>query len=195
MTAMTRRELFAVALAGLPPLPSQRKTVFIEMAGGPSQVETFDLEIGPWTPSWMRPVAVGDSLFPAGLMPRLAEIPERFRLVRGLRARSTQHHSIVPEGAGPRLIATTASFPEACRHSLDLLRQQDLVHICFGNWDHHGNIFERLRPMCGSFDAGVAWLIRQDVRIIAMGEFGRTPGRLNQNGGRDHYPVHAALVA
>ena len=191
---MTRRDLFAVALAGLTPRPSRRKTVFIEMAGGPSHVDTFALEIGPWTPSWLRPVAIGGALFPAGLMPRLAEMPERLRLVRGLQARSTAHHSIVPEGAGPGLIATTASFPEACRHSLDLLRRKDLVHIRFGNWDHHGNIYERLRPMCGSFDAGVAWLIRRNVRIIAMGEFGRKPGPLNQNGGRDHDPVHAALV-
>lgn len=192
---MTRRDLFAVALAGLaPPIP-RRKMVFVEMAGGPSHVDTFDLEIGPWTPSWMCPVALGDALFPAGLMPRLAEMPGRFRLVRGLEADSTRHHSMVPAGAGPRLIATTASFPGACRDSLELLRHHDFVHIRFGNWDHHGNIYERLRPICRSFDEGVAWLIRRDVRIAAMGEFGREPGPLNQNGGRGHYPVHAALVA
>lgn len=192
---MTRRDLFAAALAGFAARPLRRKTVFIEMAGGPSHVDTFDLQIGPWTPSWMRPVSFGNILFPAGLMPRLAEMPDRFRLIRGLEAPATRHGSMVPEGAGPRLIATTASFPEACRHALKLLQREDFVHIRFGNWDHHGNLYERLSPMCRSFDEGAASLIGKDVRIIAVGEFGRTPGPLNQNAGRDHYPVHAALLA
>lgn len=191
---MTRRDLLATAMAAALPRPS-RKTIFIEMSGGPSHTDLFDLQLGEWTPSWMKPVSHGSILFPAGLMPRLADLLDRFTLVRGLEARSLEHHSVVPELDGPMLRATSATFLDACRHAL--LSPEQFLQIRFGSWDHHGNLYGLLRPMAQSFDEGVATLIRgaRDTHIVAMGEFGRTPGPLNQNGGRDHHPIHAAFVA
>jgi len=194
---MTRRDLLITALGGLVPRASDQKTIFIEMAGGPSQVDTFDFEVGPWTPSWMEPVHFGDIIFPAGLMPKLAAMLDRIVLVRGLRAPCAEHRPLVLRG--PLLRATAATFGEACHQARSLIEAgANFAHLRLGSWDHHGNLYEQLRPMGRAFDQGVASLIRsagENIRIVAMGEFGRRPGPLNQNGGRDHYPVHAALLA
>jgi hypothetical protein len=190
---MTRRELLATAACGFLPPPHASRVIFIELAGGPSQSDTFDLETGPWMPHWMDPVTVAGIRFPAGLMPRLAGLLDRVTLVRGIEAPCVTHRAI-ELGCEP-LRASAASFPEACRHALR--SQNRLVHIRFGSWDHHGNLYEQLRVLASSLDEGLASLItsQSDARIIAMGEFGRRPGPLNQNGGRDHYIRHAALLA
>jgi hypothetical protein len=63
------------------------------------------------------------------------------------------------------------------------------------NWDTHANNFQAVRSLCQVLDPGWATLM-EDLRdrgllestlIVWMGEFGRTP-RINQQGGRDHYP-------
>ena len=61
-------------------------------------------------------------------------------------------------------------------------------------WDDHNKIAEGLAKHAPPFDRGVATLIQdlfergmQDqVLVVAMGEFGRTP-RVNNNAGRDHW--------
>ena len=80
------------------------------------------------------------------------------------------------------------------------------IQISFGSWDHHGNIYApnaNLQLLSRQFDAGLAALIadlKQDgtlnqTLIVAMGEFGRTAGPLNQNAGRDHHQQHSVLFA
>lgn len=83
-------------------------------------------------------------------------------------------------------------------------------------WDNHSNIYgsDVLPSLTRELDAGVAALVT-DLRqmpalatqqgrtptlldktlIVVMGEFGRTPGNLNNEGGRDHHPVFSALFA
>src|SRR5260370_17553123 len=80
------------------------------------------------------------------------------------------------------------------------------IHISFGSWDHHGNIYNpntNLQLMSRQFDAGIGALI-QDLKndgsfantmIVAFGEFGRTVGPLNQNNGRDHHVQQSAMFA
>ncbi len=93
-----------------------------------------------------------------------------------------------------------------------------------GGWDHHGDIYGKtdgsrmedprmrggLYTNCGELDAAYAGLI-QDLKqmkaqdgssllsktlVLAMGEFGRTPGELTDIKGRDHWPaVRAGLFA
>jgi hypothetical protein len=63
-----------------------------------------------------------------------------------------------------------------------------------GSWDDHRGIEDRMRKKGPGFDQGVAALITdleerglaEQVMIVAMGEFGRTP-RVNKNAGRDHW--------
>lgn len=63
-----------------------------------------------------------------------------------------------------------------------------------GSWDDHGGIEARMRKKGPALDQGVATLVtdlhdrgmQQDVLLIVMGEFGRTP-KVNRNAGRDHW--------
>jgi hypothetical protein len=77
------------------------------------------------------------------------------------------------------------------------------VVVRTADWDDHDKLFPRMKARCPEFDGGIAALITdlrergmtQDVLVVAMGEFGRTP-RVNPGGGRDHWPsVASALLA
>lgn len=65
-----------------------------------------------------------------------------------------------------------------------------------GGWDTHGNNFAELKNnLLPKFDRAVYGLVedlydrgmQNDVLVMAMGEFGRTP-RINGTAGRDHWP-------
>lgn len=63
-----------------------------------------------------------------------------------------------------------------------------------GSWDDHNGIESRMKKKGPGFDQGVAALVTdleerglaEQVMIVAMGEFGRTP-RVNKKAGRDHW--------
>ncbi|MCW5983072.1 MAG: DUF1501 domain-containing protein [Bryobacteraceae bacterium] len=82
------------------------------------------------------------------------------------------------------------------------------IHICHPGWDHHVYIWDRNAStnhykLCEEFDPAFASLLEDlaatpapgdpgktlldETLVVAMGEFGRTPGRLNNMDGRDHY--------
>lgn len=102
-----------------------------------------------------------------------------------------------------------SGFGNACITARNLLRSNlgtRFVQISFGSWDHHVNIYApntNLQIMARQFDAGLGALIadlKQDgtldqTLIVALGEFGRTIGPLNQNNGRDHHVQQSALFA
>ncbi len=95
---------------------------------------------------------------------------------------------------------------------LDADRGTRVFQLQLGGWDHHDQIYNSLPSLAGAFDAGMAHLLREldslpakhrpegtlldETLVVAVGEFGRTTGRLNNSQGRDHYPyVVPALVA
>ncbi len=82
------------------------------------------------------------------------------------------------------------------------------VHICHPGWDHHVQIWDRKAPsnhyvLCNEFDPALSSLMEDlastksktdpsktlldETLVVVMGEFGRTPGALNNMAGRDHY--------
>lgn len=72
-----------------------------------------------------------------------------------------------------------------------------------GSWDDHKDIRGRMKAKGPAFDTGVAALISDlhergmanQVMVIGMGEFGRTP-RINKDAGRDHWGrVMSVLMA
>jgi len=76
------------------------------------------------------------------------------------------------------------------------------VEVDFGGWDLHANIFDSLKNQrLPALDAGLAALtsdlkqrgMLDDVVLVWMGEFGRTP-RINQNSGRDHWATSWAAM-
>lgn len=68
-----------------------KNCIFILMAGGPSQIDTFDLKEGSWTPEQFAPTSYGDLRFPQGLLPTLANQIGSFALVRSMKAWANVH--------------------------------------------------------------------------------------------------------
>jgi hypothetical protein len=114
----------------------------------------------------------------------------------------------------------SSGFGNACIVARNIVKADlgaRFVTIMHGGWDQHAGIFDQNNPgniynLARQFDTGLGTLI-EDLKsspapagrtgnlfdstlIIAMGDFGRTPGNLNVRGGRDHYRnVQAALFA
>jgi hypothetical protein len=103
----------------------------------------------------------------------------------------------------------TSSFGNACIAARNLLRAKAgarFIQITQGSWDHHENMYgagASQIAVARQFDAALGPLIADlrddglldETLIVAMGEFGRVPGPLNQGGGRDHYLQQAVLMA
>jgi hypothetical protein len=71
-----------------------------------------------------------------------------------------------------------------------------------GGWDTHGDNFKQLKTqLLPKYDQAVAALVsdlydrglQNDVLVMAMGEFGRTP-RINGGAGRDHWPGAMSIL-
>lgn len=86
------------------------------------------------------------------------------------------------------------------------------LFLTHGDWDHHGNIYGKdgkggVYKMCAELDGALSALLLDLKRtrrpdgsslldrtfVVVMGEFGRTPGPLTVNLGREHYAK--AMVA
>ncbi|VTS05641.1 DUF1501 domain-containing protein [Tuwongella immobilis] len=98
-------------------------------------------------------------------------------------------------------------FGKGCLLARKLVEAGSLcVQVELGGWDMHQNIFAALHTtgMTGRLDIldKAMGALTRDLKdrgllestvIMWMGEFGRTP-RINQNGGRDHYPRAWSVV-
>ncbi len=71
-----------------------------------------------------------------------------------------------------------------------------------GGWDTHGDNFKQLKDsLLPKYDRAVTALVndlydrglQNDVLVMAMGEFGRTP-RINGGAGRDHWPQAMSVL-
>lgn len=82
-----------------PPAGSQKNAtrntaknlIFVFLAGGASHVDTFDLKLSRETPNLLGAQNLGGFQWPAGIMPQLAKIPQKFSLVRSLTAVEAVH--------------------------------------------------------------------------------------------------------
>ena len=74
------------------------------------------------------------------------------------------------------------------------------VNVVYDGWDTHVGMFDasyspNMYTLCNTLDRGVGNLISDlkasgdlsSTLIVMLGEFGRTPGLLNAQGGRDHW--------
>lgn len=77
------------------------------------------------------------------------------------------------------------------------------VTMTYGGWDHHDNISDNISKQLPPFDKAFAALINDleqrglldSTLVLVATEFGRTP-KINQNGGRDHWPrVFSTVMA
>ena len=75
------------------------------------------------------------------------------------------------------------------------------IEVDFGGWDNHSDIFTTLEEKLPIMDQAMNALINElnerglyeDVAIVWMGEFGRTP-RINQDVGRDHWAASWSVM-
>jgi Protein of unknown function (DUF1501) len=95
------------------------------------------------------------------------------------------------------------SFGQGCLMARRLVEAGvTFVEVSLGGWDMHADIFNALsKNKLPELDKGMGALVEDlaqrgllDTTMIAwMGDFGRTP-RINQNGGRDHWPRSWSVV-
>ena len=75
------------------------------------------------------------------------------------------------------------------------------VEVILRGWDTHDDNFPRVKQLCATLDQGMAALLDDlavrglldTTLVLWMGDFGRTP-RINERGGRDHFPAAGAVV-
>jgi hypothetical protein len=137
-----------------------------------------------------------------------AEVAHFVDKARGMMS-APQVDSIFTFDAGARNAYGNSAFGNACLTARNLLRANlgtRFVQITFGGWDHHANIYAPnagLQGLSQQFDNGLATLMADlksdglldETLIVAMGEFGRTVGALNAQGGRDHLMTQSVLMA
>lgn len=107
------------------------------------------------------------------------------------------------------------TFGNACLTAKQVLEANDgtrFIQITLGGWDMHNNIYANNgNPLAGNtiftlgkvLDDGLSALLADlkssgllnETLVVAVGEFGRTVGRLTAQGGRDHYPQQFAVFA
>ncbi|MBS0208844.1 MAG: DUF1501 domain-containing protein [Planctomycetes bacterium] len=92
-------------------------------------------------------------------------------------------------------MARNTGFGRACLMARRLVETGvPFVEVDFGGWDDHQNVHTNLKNRLPVMDQAMSALIEdlrdrnmlQDVSIVWMGDFGRTP-RINGNAGRDHW--------
>src|SRR5262252_4554057 len=74
-------------------LNTAKYVIFIQLAGAPSQIDTFDLKVGPWTPQDFAPVSINGVDWPGGLLNNLAGVffLNRFSIIRSGQATALVH--------------------------------------------------------------------------------------------------------
>lgn len=106
----------------------------------------------------------------------------------------------------------TTAFGNACITARNLLRADlgtRFVQITIGGWDNHAGIYTgalnaaNANSVARQFDTALGTLLADlkndglldQTLVVALGEFGRTVGTLNQQGGRDHHLQQSVMLA
>jgi len=83
---------WAAASAQVTPRNTARNVIFVFLPGAPSQIDTWDLKEGDWTPADFAPASFGAGLrFPAGLLPNMAQHLGDIAILRSVRSSALVH--------------------------------------------------------------------------------------------------------
>src|SRR5436190_4352492 len=81
-----------VNAASVTPINKAKNVIFILLAGAPSHTDTFDLKVvNGTTPASFAPDTINGILFPAGLLPKLAQQLPNIAIVRSMRSHALVH--------------------------------------------------------------------------------------------------------
>src|SRR5207237_9174613 len=67
--------------------------IFVLLPGAPSQIDTFDLRVGPWTPQNFAPTTINGLDWPGGLLPNLGTqlSVNQFSIIRSCQSTALVH--------------------------------------------------------------------------------------------------------
>src|SRR5258706_930585 len=83
---------WAATATGAAPKNTAKNVILVFLPGAPSQIDTWDLKEGAWTPSDFAPTSFGAGLrFPAGLLPQMANHLGDAAIVRSLQPSALVH--------------------------------------------------------------------------------------------------------
>ncbi len=125
------------------------------------------------------------------------------KTLRMMKSRYTEAFKLDKEKPEVREAYGKGSFGSGCLMARRLVQAGvTYVEVSLGGWDTHADAFNTLSGrLLPELDKGMAALVAdlaqsgllQNTMVVWMGEFGRTP-RINQNGGRDHWPRSWSVV-
>lgn len=118
---------------------------------------------------------------------------QAFELTTSSRAQNAFNMDAEPDGVRDRYGRTSVGQGMLLSRRL-IEAGVTFVSVRVTGWDDHKQIEKRMNEKGPGFDRGVAALVEDlydrgmsdDVMVVAMGEFGRTP-RVNKDAGRDHW--------
>lgn len=123
--------------------------------------------------------------------------------VRLMRSEDLRAFDLTEEPEAIRAAYGKEPFGQGCLLARRLVEHGvRFIEVSLGSWDTHTANFISTPRLCDTLDVGLSTLI-QDLRsrglldstlIVVSSEFGRTP-KINQNQGRDHYPIFSAVMA
>ena len=110
------------------PRGTARNLIFVFLAGGASHVDTFDLKTGSETPDLLGPAQIGPMLWPAGIMPKLAQMTDQFSVVRSITAVEAVHeratyHLTTAQRHDPSRASEVPHFASVMSHMLQPQRR------------------------------------------------------------------------
>jgi Protein of unknown function (DUF1501) len=130
------------------------------------------------------------------------------RALQLMRAKGSEAFDLDEEPQSLRVKYGRNQFGQGCLLARRLVeRGVPFVEVSLSNggnalgWDTHVENFKAVQSLSETLDAGFATLIADladrgllsSTLIVWMGEFGRTP-KINQNNGRDHFPLAWSTV-
>ena len=120
-----------------------------------------------------------------------------------LKSEELKAFDITRESAETKALYGTSAFGKGCMLARRLVQNGvRFVEVQTGGWDMHNGIDTAMGTTGKQMDAALAALLQDlkatgllDSTLVVLGsEFGRTPN-INENGGRDHYPIFCAMMA
>ncbi|MDX2036469.1 MAG: DUF1501 domain-containing protein [Isosphaeraceae bacterium] len=125
------------------------------------------------------------------------------KTLRMMNSRYTSAFKLDTEKPSVRDAYGRGSFGSGCLMARKLVEQGvTFVEVALGGWDTHNDAFNTLSSrLLPELDKAMGALVADlasrglldNTLVVWMGEFGRTP-RINQNGGRDHWPNSWSVV-
>lgn len=120
-----------------------------------------------------------------------------------LKSEELKAFDINQESSETKALYGNTPFAKGCMLARRLVQNGvRFIEVQTGGWDMHNGIDQAMNTTGKGMDAALAALLQDlsahgmldSTLVVLASEFGRTPN-INENGGRDHFPVFCAMFA